>query len=236
MPFGGMHSSLFTRELSLPEFFALSWELFKKIYPVLTLVGIILLFPIFLLGELYPELPAAVSALITLTEAVATAVFTLGAYCAVHNALHQQETTLGEAFAFGMARLGKALWTLALYVLIVAFLSIFFLVPGVIWGVYYNFALFVVAQDGIWGYPALKKSKRLIRGRWWRVFSFTAFAFVVSAGLIVAAAFLFSALHPTPALMLVVDLIGLVFLSFFTVARIVLYVNLRATPRHPEEN
>ena len=235
MPFGGMHSSLFTRELSLPEFFALSWELFKKIYPVLTLVGIILLFPIFLLGELYPELPAAVSALITLTEAVATAVFTLGAYCAVHNALHQQETTLGEAFAFGMARLGKALWTLALYVLIVAFLSIFFLVPGVIWGVYYNFALFVVAQDGIWGYPALKKSKAVIRGRWWRVFSFTAFALWFRRASSSRRLSSFRpCTRPRPHAGRRPHRAG--FPSFFTVARIVLYVNLRATPRHPEEN
>jgi hypothetical protein len=87
-----------------------------------------------------------------------------------------QETVLGrestwqEALRFGASRWMAAFLTNLLASVILFGLMLLFLIPGIIWSVYYNFWIYAVANRGLTGKKALDYSKNLVRGQWWRVF------------------------------------------------------------------
>lgn len=60
-------------------------------------------------------------------------------------------------------------------------------VPGLIFGVWFSFALFLPASENVRGFQALLKSKEYVRGRWWPVFGrlLGFYAMVVSALMII---------------------------------------------------
>ncbi len=61
------------------------------------------------------------------------------------------------------------LWVSILVGVIVTIGTILFIVPGVIFGIWYSFAALVFVLEGVKGYEALKKSKALVQGRFWLV-------------------------------------------------------------------
>ena len=61
------------------------------------------------------------------------------------------------------------LWVSILVGVIVTIGTILFIVPGVIFGIWYSFAALVFVLEGVKGYEALKKSKSLVQGRFWLV-------------------------------------------------------------------
>lgn len=77
-----------------------------------------------------------------------------------------------------------ALWTMVLQGLIVFGLSLLLIVPGIIWGVYYTFSTFVVAQGSLWGKEALDYSKALVKGRWWITLGVTLLISLIVFGLL----------------------------------------------------
>jgi len=46
---------------------------------------------------------------------------------------------------------------------------ILFIIPGIIWVVWFSFAIYVYIFEGIKGWSALKRSKELVKGHWWPV-------------------------------------------------------------------
>lgn len=46
-----------------------------------------------------------------------------------------------------------------------------FIIPGIIFSVWFTFSTYAVAVDGKRGVEALKTSKALVKGRWWSVFA-----------------------------------------------------------------
>ncbi len=71
----------------------------------------------------------------------------------------------------------RPLWTegiatLFLMTVILIALTYLLIIPGIIWGIFYAFTLYVVAIEGIGGRAALKRSKALVRGHWWEVFAY----------------------------------------------------------------
>lgn len=64
---------------------------------------------------------------------------------------------------------------------------IFFLIPGIIFSIWYAFVIFCVIADDEEGFKALASSKKLVSGRWWTVLWLLAFPslfFMVSGGII----------------------------------------------------
>ncbi|MEK7189680.1 MAG: hypothetical protein AAB666_01730 [Patescibacteria group bacterium] len=61
------------------------------------------------------------------------------------------------------------LWVSILVGVIVTIGTVLFIVPGVIFGIWYSFAALVFVLEGVKGYEALKKSKSLVQGRFWLV-------------------------------------------------------------------
>ncbi len=83
----------------------------------------------------------------------------------------QRDITLGEAFSDALRRWPRYLWTAFLGGLIVAGLCVF-IIPGIMWAVYYLFVVYVVAMTSLSGKKALDYSKGLVKGAFWRTLGY----------------------------------------------------------------
>lgn len=88
----------------------------------------------------------------------------------VECAINGEPITYAEALKYSLTRWGRAIAVQILAGLIIFGMLLLLIVPGVIWAIYYTFAIYVVALRGINGKAALDYSKRLVRGQWGRVF------------------------------------------------------------------
>ncbi|OGV35364.1 MAG: hypothetical protein A2020_06495 [Lentisphaerae bacterium GWF2_45_14] len=83
-----------------------------------------------------------------------------------------QEITWKRAFGFSLSRWSASVGTGILCGLIVFGLLLLLIIPGIIWGLYYTFFIYVVALRGLSGKKALNYSKVIVKGQWWKVFSY----------------------------------------------------------------
>ena len=87
-------------------------------------------------------------------------------------AVTQREISGSEAFAEGLRRWPRYLWTGFLGGLIIAGLSCLLIIPGLIWAVYYMFVPYVVSVTSLTGKKALDYSKSLVTGAFWRTIGY----------------------------------------------------------------
>lgn len=85
-------------------------------------------------------------------------------------ATHTQGITFSGAFRGGWKMMGPVFWTSTLAGLITMAGLILFIIPGIIIGVYYSLALVVCVVEGKKGTDALRQSKALVSGHWFKVF------------------------------------------------------------------
>jgi hypothetical protein len=129
-----------------------------------------------------------------------------------------------EAFAFGRKHFWGYLAVSILTGILVLLWSFLFIIPGLIFGIFYSFALYVFIFEDFQGLAAIKRSKELVGGYWWPVFwrlSFgTAIVFFASfiLGLIFGFVLLIVGEESAMASILsnVFDLLNFVFSFFFT--------------------
>ncbi len=86
-------------------------------------------------------------------------------------AITRRDITLREAFADALRRWPRYLWTAFLGGLIVACLCVF-IIPGIMWMVYYLFVVYAVAMTSLSGKKALDYSKGLVKGAFWRTLGY----------------------------------------------------------------
>lgn len=84
----------------------------------------------------------------------------------------RRETTTGEVMRETFRRYPRVLGTLALGGLIIFGLTLLLIVPGIIWNVYYLFAMYVAAITSLSGKKALDYSKSLVKGAFWRTLGY----------------------------------------------------------------
>jgi uncharacterized membrane protein len=104
-----------------------------------------------------------------LVSVVAAIYISLAAQAGFILMLKNSGSKIGEAFKAGR----DYVWPLFVVGLLVGILtllwSILFIIPGIIFGVYYSQAYFVLLIEDKTGMPALKRSKELVKGYWWPV-------------------------------------------------------------------
>lgn len=74
----------------------------------------------------------------------------------------------------------KLFITYIIYVVLIVLLFLLLIIPGIIFMVYWYFFAYVVLDHGISGMEALKKSKQMITGHWWKTFGLFLVAVVLS--------------------------------------------------------
>lgn len=72
-----------------------------------------------------------------------------------------------DHYAAVIPNLWPGIYTSLFVALLVLLGTILFLIPGIIFLVWYYFAIYVVVLDNKKGWTAMKESRELVRGRWW---------------------------------------------------------------------
>lgn len=136
--------------------------------------------------------------------------------------------TIIDAYRRGWKLLGAYAWISILSGLCVVAGLILLIVPGVIIGVWFMFAGYVLAVEGIRGGDALRKSKAYVQGRWWAVFwrvcAVYLIYFIIGAGVNAFEGALGSDIEAGSA---VVDLLVAPFMSVYL---FLMYQDLKALP------
>jgi len=119
--------------------------------------------------------------------------------------VNNREKTIGfkEAMANGWPRIISFFWVSFLTGLISIIGFVLLIIPGIIFSVWYVFSKYVFISEGLKGMAALKRSKELVRGFWWKVFwRFVGFGFIV-----------FVVMIPVTVVMEILDSSGLMLLG-----------------------
>ena len=118
--------------------------------------------------------------------------------------------------------------------------SILFIIPGIIFTVWFQFSIYSLATDNTKGIEAMKMSKNLVTGRWWAVL-WRLFApsvlFAIAAGILQWIIGQILNLLPTMSLapsntvtIFSNNIISLLLLPLLIIAGLILYENLKSTP------
>lgn len=112
--------------------------------------------------------------LIVLIIFIASIIFTLWASMALVKNLgriieKKEMTNLRESFSTTSHLIWAVLYTSVLVMLIVLGGTFLFIVPGIIFSVWYSFIFYTIIFEEKKGLNSLKASKNLVTGRWWAI-------------------------------------------------------------------
>lgn len=87
-------------------------------------------------------------------------------------AIKDSEENIGvkESYKRGWRKIGSIFWVGLLSGIIVMGGYLLFIIPGIIFAVWFSLALYIVIAEGLGGMNAILKSKEYVRGYWWEVF------------------------------------------------------------------
>ena len=227
-------------ELSLVSIFDLSWKVFCRDWfkMVVLIVAVTIPMHFILMRFDYGE-SANVREIVRyfrmnqLLENVIGVIGTLGIAYVVQERTSGRRATVAGTFAHAMRRWLPGAWTELVASIAVGLLSLAFIIPGVIWFVYYSFIASVVALRDRSGSRALDYSKRLVRGRWWRVAGKMLALFAVAAVPSIVIAVGIGFLPQAPWLDLLSSVLVAVPFAFSSAGTTVLFLNLDAIADSP---
>jgi hypothetical protein len=159
------------------EMFRQSWELFKKRFTTLILLYLLTLLAVFIPVAVATGLSffmsgiAGVAALFVMVPlgvlvGIGCALWCYGGFlCAVMD----DTLTLENALSRGKELILPLAWVFLLTCFIVTGGYLLFIIPGILFTVWFFFAQFVLPGEGVRGMEALLKSREYVRGQWLNV-------------------------------------------------------------------
>ena len=154
-------------DMGVGEFFSNSWRAFGANWTTfITLAAIPTL--VFLAAALATEvevssLPAVI--IIWIVSMTVWILSTMALTMAAHKISDGQAIGVWESYNFSLGLFWRYVWTGMLYFFIVFGGLLLFIIPGIIWGIRYIFAPYLVIIEGIGGREALSRSKAVTKRR-----------------------------------------------------------------------
>ncbi len=158
-----------------------SFSLYKENGQLFIRYMILLFIPtaiITILGSLLEILVNKPSGLFTILYAIVGITSTLAAFWitlafirVVANAYAKKKgMPLRDELRGATSLIWPAIWVSIISALVIFGGLLLFLIPGIIFSIWFSFSLYSVILDNQKGVEALKHSKALVKGRWWQVF------------------------------------------------------------------
>jgi len=144
----------------------------------------------------------------------------------VEGVVVDKPVSLANAINLASSKWGRAFTTQLLTSLIILGLSLLLFIPGFIYSIYYIFMLDAVALRDKDRMEALKYSKTLVEGQWWRIFWISmgiGVIYLIFNGVIT---FTFGSVSENPYFAIVANAISLYFASILGVVGTVLFLNI----------
>ena len=124
------------------------------------------------LGITFVFFPVILSSTLSFLGSIATVVVSLWTAVALLFAIRdaEQGITAKEALKKGWKRIPAYWWISILLVAISIGGFLLFIIPGIIFWIWFSFAIYVLVDEDKRGMNALFRSKQLVAGYWWKIF------------------------------------------------------------------
>ncbi len=159
-----------------------SWDLYTKNWRKFLPFMVMLFLPTLILSalgtislylEMYLPSSSLASNIVILLVFAASLVFAIWVTVALaktmFDCLLAKPTQWKEAFSASSNLIWPIILTSFLVTLCVLGGTLLFIIPGLIFAVWYNFTSYVVILEGVQGLDAMRASKALVVGRWWPI-------------------------------------------------------------------
>jgi hypothetical protein len=183
-----------TRELKFGELISTGFEIYRRNFKLIFFIICIVYIPINIILNLLPVNEEDMfgslfwySNMAQVLELVLGIIATMAIVYAVNKTVNNEKPELWDSLKSSILAWDKAILTSLLASVILILLYICFIIPGIIYSIYYSFFLYAVILKDIKYKKALDFSKSLVKGRWWRVFGIllaTGLLITIAAGLI----------------------------------------------------
>ncbi|PIS40798.1 MAG: hypothetical protein COT26_01430 [Candidatus Kerfeldbacteria bacterium CG08_land_8_20_14_0_20_43_14] len=231
-------SDLTSRQLPLGDLFRHAWEIFSKNFQSIALLTIIINLPLNLISALFASRAASsasvagVSAgalgIMAILSALLGVIIPLGIVFIIQSGLNGQRVDYQAALRTAFQNWRAGVVTSFLMAILLILLAILLIVPAVIFGVFWAFAIYAVVDEKLSGMAALKQSKGVVQGRWWKVLgNLIAFGFVAGIASWVVNR-IFGLLPSNVFISAIASTVASIATSFSLVGGYLLYQNLKA--------
>lgn len=230
-----MISMQYEREMKLKEVAAVSWSVYRARFRTIAQITVAVYLPINVLLYflmLHVDKVSTSMRIVQMSEMFGGIVAAMGVSLLTKEWLEGTARNWKEYLTASVAQWGIGVQTMLWMTAITAMMTLLLVVPGIIWCGYYAFATQTVILRGLQGRAALADSKRLVKGRWWRVCGKLVVLAVPPIGLTLVAGAV-SCVLPEGA-EIVINTVGDIIGSAISVAATVLFLNLDALAKtHP---
>jgi hypothetical protein len=163
---------------SIGQLLADSWELFCQrgwgLLTIYLLIGLVIFIPLLITGLLMPALVRQSSILFWGSLIGAGLFGLLGSawmMASMFSHICHQQLGVFSAIYEGWKRLWQFAGLLIILGLFITGGSLLFIIPGLVFTIWFFFCHYVLAEEGQGGFSALEKSRQLVQGHWWAVFA-----------------------------------------------------------------
>ena len=226
-----MSPILTDRSFTFKDIFTMSWGLFTTHFTAIATITLIVYIPINIILFFIPVEPDFAGfrvyfRVIQLFELFIGILATMATAYLVQQAIDGKEIQPKEAFVKAISRWGASVGTHILMSIFLVGLLILLVVPAIVFYVYWIFVSFVIVLKDKTGNEALRYSKQLVTGQWWRV---TGYALVLGvlallASFVVGIFHFFVPIHIVTSVL--VDTSIDIVISFFIVAWTVFFLHV----------
>ncbi|MBN2567375.1 hypothetical protein JXB02_04810 [Candidatus Woesearchaeota archaeon] len=237
----------FRRRMRVGEMIRLAWEPFMANLNTILIIIAVFYLPLHMLGLVFnlmfgtPEpgiVPgfAGASAGVAIALAFIRLLGTIAIMLAVHSHLKGKDITWTEALNRAFPRYWSALGTGVMAAVFIIGLLLLLIVPGIIFAVFWMFILYLVVLRDKVGRAALRASRALVQGRWWRTLGYALVIGLFSVAVMVIIAIPLSVmffLAPQPILTFVIDVLAEAVAAYTGIVSLILFLNWEATNRAP---
>ena len=132
----------------------------------------------------------------------------------------------------GFVKFPAVLKTYVPLVVLTFLLFLCFIIPGIIFSIFWTFAFYVAILSDKSGWSAMKYSKEIVDGRWWKTFGYSfvfgVILFIISISFFAPIA-LYTSLISEFVFVFLINVLSDIFTSFSLVVYTVFYLNFEAT-------
>ncbi len=134
---------------------------------------------------------------------------------------------VGTAFRRAWGKIRSYYWITILMTLILVGGLMLLIVPGIVFMIWFGFAMFVLVDEGLKGMDALLKSREYVRGQWWGIFGRLLVMWLLAIVVAMIQAIILKTVSSEATKQLVQFLVSLFLTPFIISYTYILYQNLK---------
>ncbi len=169
----------FTKQnISLSRILAVSWMLFTENIKQIAIITIIVYVPInwilLIIENSSPNIDIQDHMrMINFLESFIGIIATLGIVELLSMKLKNKESSIQDSLILWLKSYGKVVWTSFITWIMIGFLTLLFIIPGVIYSIYWMFVIYIVIIHKLNSSESREYSKNIVQWRWWKAFWYT---------------------------------------------------------------